>query len=411
MQKRNGKECEHCGKELKYELQKKLFWLWEKVHTWYYRYKHSKLFISHRLKVSRNFVFKWTQKKRMDFEEDNRGWRKNGGRKWDSIVRSRIGKLHRSLEKKNHYFLGATAIIQEWLKRYSEAPPPLRTLGWMMKQMGLTHPNKKMRHQGAARYLCYPEHTIHTYAGKRVLEIDFIGKKFIRGRTAPIHFAAASFKYPPKLRYYERVESETADCLMNFLRTIFEKFERPDVVKMDNGFAMSGTAPQPRVVSKLALWLLQQNIYPMYAVPRKPFSQASIEGNNSVFGRKFWNRFEFQNTLEIDKELRRFNRESLAYYQYQPRAADGGSKNFPIKIFFLRQVREDEKGKAFIEVAHDKITLPKTFINYFVFVEWNLENEQLTVFLEKENQLKKIKSFTFTLNPKSKQKINQLLKK
>jgi hypothetical protein len=39
----------------------------------------------------------------------------------------------------------------------------------------------------------------------------------------------------------------------------------------------------------------------MYAVPHKPFSQTSIEDNNSVFGRKFWNHFEFRNTIEIKK--------------------------------------------------------------------------------------------------------------
>jgi transposase len=408
MEKRNTKKCEYCEKNLSYGLQKKLFRLRKKVHCLYFQYGHSKLFISHQLRVSRNFVIKWTKKKHMNFEEDKRGWEKNRGRAWNGSVHKRILALHRSLTANHHYFLGATAIVQEWNRQYAQPAPPLRTVGWILKQLGLTHPNKKRRNKGAARYLCYPEDTIHTYAGKRVLEIDFIGKKFISGRTAPLHFAAASFKYAPKLRYYKPVESETADCLMQFLKTIFETFEIPDVVKMDNGFAMSGTAPQKRVLSKLALWLLEQGIYPMYAVPRKPFSQASIEGNNSVFGRKFWNRFDFKSTAEIAQELIRFNQESLQYYQYQPPAADEGKKIFTKKIFFLRQVREDEKGKAFIDVAHDKITLPKTFINYFVFVEWNLEIELLTVFIEKEKQLKKIKSITFTLNPKSKQKLSQL---
>jgi hypothetical protein len=276
----------------------------------------------------------------------------------------------------------------------------------MLKQLGLSQPLKKKTGKGAACYLCYPEHSIHHHTGKRVLEIDFIGKKFIGGRTAPVHFAAASFKYAPKLRYYELVESESSDCLIQFLETIFYKFEKPDVVKMDNGFAMSGTAPQPRVLSKLPLWLLRQKIVPIYAVPRKPFSQASIEGNNSVFGRKFWNRFEFKNTAEIAQKLKLFNKSSLQYYQYQP-PTNGYNENkkFVPKIFYLRQVREDEKEKAFIEVANEKIRLPKTYLNYFVMAEWNLKTEKLTVFIEKEKHLKKIKSIIFTLNLKSKQKL------
>lgn len=125
----------------------------------------------------------------------------------------------------------------------------------MLKELGLTQGLNQKAGKGVARYLCYPEHTIHHYAGKHVLEVDFIGKKFIKGQTPPIHFAAASFKYAPKLRYYEMIESVSSDCLMKFLRRVFEKFEKPDVVKMDNGFAMSGTAPQPRVLNKVPLWL------------------------------------------------------------------------------------------------------------------------------------------------------------
>jgi len=186
---------------------------------------------------------------------------------------------------------------------------------------------------------------------------------------------------------------------MKFLRTVFVKFEKPDVVKMDNGFAMSGTAPQPRVLSKLPLWLLQQQVIPMYAVPRKPFSQASIEGNNSVFGRKFWNRFEFRNTTEIKKKLKLFNKASLQYYQYKPSSNSiKNKKKFIPKIFYLRQVREDEKEKAFIEVANEKIPLPKTYLNYFVMAEWKLKTEKLTIFIEKDEKLKKIKTLSFKLN-------------
>jgi len=404
MQKNN----DLCQKKLKYELQKKSVRLRQRVHDLFFSAGMSKRSISKRLKVSLNFVLSWTKKKKMNFEQDKRGWKKNKGRKWNSFVSRCIIKIHRSLKEGNNFYTGATVIQQEWHKQYKQKPPPLRTIGRVLKQMGLTTPNKKKSSKGASRYLCYPEHSIHHYAGKRVLEIDFIGKKFITGRTEPIHFAAASFKYSPKLRYYRRVDAETADCLMEFLQGVFEQFEIPDVVKMDNGFAMNGSAPQPNVLSKLPLWLLHQKIYPMYAVPRKPFSQASIEGNNSVFGRKFWNRFVFENIKQIEEKLVLFNQASLQYHNYSRPKVSGQnriSKKFIPKIFYLRQVREDERGKAFIEAANTHVTLPKTYINYFVFAEWNLNTELLSVFIEKENQLNEIKTIHFALNPKSKEKL------
>lgn len=402
------KKCEYCRKKLSDEIQKKLFRLRMRVHDLFFGAHESKRSISRRLKVSRNFVRKWTTKKEMNFIEDKRGWKKNRGRKWEQETVRRIKKIHRSLTERGSYYTGATAVLQEWRKQERAAPPPLRTIGWMLKELGITKKNVKDKHKGASRYLCYPEHSIHHYAGKRVLEIDFIGKKFIGGKKEPIHFAAASFKHPPKLRFYQRVEAETADCLMQFLALFFQQFEIPDVVKMDNGFAMNGSAPHPRVLSKLPLWLLENKIYPMYAVPRKPFSQASIEGNNSVFGRKFWNRFVFENTRQIDKKLSEFNRASLQYYEYQsPQNIRYENKKFIPKIFYLRQVREDEKGRAFIEVANDKVPLRKTYINYFVLAEWNLKTEVLKIFLEQENRLKEIKKTFFTLNQKSKEKIKK----
>lgn len=407
MQKCQWKKGDTCSRNSSHGPQKKLFSLRERANKLFYKESKSKRSISKRLKVSFNFVLKWTKQEVMNFKADERGWKKHRTRKWDALTGRRIVEIYGSLMARESFFMGATAVELEWKKRYENPPPPLRTIGWIMKEMGLTRPNKKTVVKGASRYLCYPEHTIHHYTGGRVLEVDFVGKKFMAGRTAPIHFAACSFKYVPKLRYYQRIGGETADELAKVLKAFFLKFELPAVVKMDNGFAMCGSAPQPHVLSKLQLWLLEQGIYPMYAVPRRPFSQASIEGNNSVFGRKFWNRFVFDNIGQMDQKLEEFNQASIQYYSYSP-PANYRRKKFTPRIFYLRQVREDESKKAFVEVANDIVRLPKSYINYFVFVEWNLKTEVLTLFLEKEMKLRKIKSIIFKMNPKSKQKLSRL---
>lgn len=406
MQKCHWKKGDTCNRNSCNGLQKKLFRLRERANKLFYEEGKSKRSISRKLKVSFNFVLKWTKEKGMNFGADKRGWKKHRTRKWDDLTGKRIVEIYSSLEARGSFFMGATAVELEWKRRYEIAPPPIRTIGWIMKEMRLTRPNKKPVVKGATRYLCYPEHSIHHYPGGRVLEVDFVGKKFMAGRTAPLHFAACSFKYAPKLRHYQRIRGETADELTKVLKAFFLKFERPAVVKMDNGFAMCGSAPQPHVLSKLQLWLLEQGIYPMYAVPRRPFSQASIEGNNSVFGRKFWNRFVFDHTEQMDQKLEEFNQASIQYYSYAP-PVNPQRKKFIPRIFYLRQVREDESKKAFIEVANDKVRIPISYINYFVFVEWNLKTEELTIFLEKEKKLRKIKSINFKINPKSKLKLNR----
>jgi hypothetical protein len=178
---------------------------------------------------------------------------------------------------------------------------------------------------------------IFNIIANRVLEIDFIGKKYINGKTEPLNFIASSFNKEPKLRHFKRILSEIGDEIINYLQNFFKKFEIPDAVKMDNGFAMAGSSTQPRVISKVPIWLLSKKILPIYAVPRKPFSQASIEGNNSVFSRKFWNKIEFKHLKEVDTKLEWFNKASEMYLQYQqPKIKKSSNHKFIPKIYFRR---------------------------------------------------------------------------
>jgi hypothetical protein len=57
-----------------------------------------------------------------------------------------------------------------------------------MSDLGLAAEKPRIKRKGASRYLCCPEHTVYTRLGKRVLEADFIGKKYITERTEPIDF-------------------------------------------------------------------------------------------------------------------------------------------------------------------------------------------------------------------------------
>jgi hypothetical protein len=56
-------------------------------------------------------------------------------------------------------------------------------------------------------------------------------------------------------------------------------------------------------------------------------------------------------------------------------------------------------------VLNEKIALPASYTNYFVLAEWNLKNERLTVFFEKDGKPTRIKSVTFRINPKSRYKL------
>lgn len=363
--------------------------------------------------VSRNFVIRWTKEERQDITEDGRGWKKGKGRKWGEEVREKIKKIHDRLKgDKKAFYTGATAIEQEWRKEHpKDGIPPLRTMGQILKELGCTQGRKRDRHHGAARYLCYPEHTIYERLGGRVLEADFIGKKYLRGESEPLNFVGFSFKKAPRMRYFKRMRSETGKELIRGCQEFFNRFEKPDYLKLDNGPAMIGSMSGKRTISRAVQYLLKERITPIFSVPRKPFSQASIEGNNSVFARKFWNRREFKNGREVDRQLEWFNDASQRYLEYQSLKEENKKRSkFHPRIYFIRQVKEDEETrKGFIEILNEKVYVRSNYINYFVLAQWRLKSQKLLIYFEKNLKPVLIKKISFKINPKSKDKLKSFL--
>lgn len=392
-----------------HDTQKKIISLRRLANQLYFRDGLSKKAIAAQLGVSRHFVIRWTQSMKQDVTIDHRGWPKGRRRRWSKQTERRIASLHKELKHgPGAFYWGPTAIAQKWLKRYpEEPPPPLRTIGQILKDLGLSEPNGRKVRKGASRYLCYPEHTIYETLGQRVMEADFIGKKYITGTQQPIHFLAFSFKKVPKLRHFQRIEAQSADCFIEQCKQFFATFEKPDCIKVDNAAATIGSGSGKRTISRAVQFLLANQVVPIFAVPRKPFSQASIEGNNSVFARKFWNRRTFNSLEDIDATLVAFNEASRSYTGYRPPVAKADLKDtFVPKVYFTRQVRQTPEGKdGFIDVLNETVVLPKAYINYFVLAEWNLSTELLNVYLENDKQLQEIKNSPFPINPRSKRKL------
>lgn len=353
----------------------------------------------------------WTKSPQQNLTVDNRGWQKGRRRRWTKADEKRIKQIHKELENdKLTFYTGATAIDQKWREKYSAiSPPPLITIGRMMRDLGLSAKRKKGRNKGAAKYLCYPEHTIYTLLKGRVLEADFLGEKYLRGKTDPLNFIAFAFKKEPRLRYYQQVESQTADCFIVEAEKFFCKFEKPDYIKVDNCLATIGSASGKRNLSRVMKFLLKNQVIPIFSVPRKPFSQASIEGNNSVFARKFWNKINFRSVKEVDIKLGWFNQSSEKYLQYQrPKTKVRKKKGFIPRIYFIRQVRDDN-GKAYIDILNEKVPVRKSYINYYVLAEWQLNTEKLNIYFEKNNQQKLIKEMSFEINPRSERECSHFI--
>jgi len=394
--------------------QKKSFKKRAKVNSLYFTEFLTKRAIVKKESVSRCFVDEWTQSPDQDFNRDKRGREKGQRMKWNKATESRIKEIREYLEQKpEEFYTGATAIDLEWCRKYPGiVPPPLRTIGQIMSDLGLTKSNKKGKNKGAAKYLCYPEHTIYNFLGGRVLEADFIGQKHITGRTEPLNFIGFSFKKVPKIRYFKRIEGQRADDFILQSKHFFREFEKPEYMKVDNDPATIGSGSGKGTISRVMKFLLENQVNPIFTVPKRPFTQASIEGNNSVFSRKFWNRIEFKTIEEVDKKIEWFNKSSIEYLgYYRPKDKETKREGFIPKVYLIRQVEEDkEKQEGFINVLNEKILLPKSYIKYYVLAEWNLREEQIYIRFEKEKESEIIENILFKINPRSKEKCQDILK-
>lgn len=383
-------ECEKKREQLRACFRDKFFecaWTRQKIARYY--------------QVSYHTVEKWTQEPDQDVTIDQRGWPRGMRRVYTQQTEERIRLLHTELvDDPRAFFLGASAIDQLWRERYSDPPPALRSIGRMMHDLGLSIPRTHGGSKGAAAHLHYPEHTIYTGLGGRILESDFIGKKYITGRTAPINFFSISAKKSPKIRYYERVEAETHTILTGALGRFFLVYETPDFLKLDNGPAMIGSNKVRRTISRTARWLLARQVVPIYSVPKRPFSQASIEGSNSLFSRKFWKQREFTSLEDIDEQLHWFNESIRRYHNYMPPKKRKKRRSFKPRIYFLRQVQESpqtpEAGS--INVLNECIDLPASYIKYFVMAEWDLVAERLSIHFETDKKTVVIHTQNFPIN-------------
>ncbi len=388
-------------------VQKKLFKLRKEVNKMYFEEGITKNEIARKKRMTKNFVIKWTQSPEQDFTKDKRGWLKGKRRKWDEKVINIIKEIHKYLtDSPTEFYDGTTAIVQEWRKRYPDIEiPPLRSIGMILSDLHLSNKRKKGKNKGAARYLCYPEYTIYNSLGGRVSEADFI-MKYFTNRTEPLIFIGFSFKKEPRLRYYKRIDGQTSKEFKKACEYFFKEFEVPDFMKVDNSATMIGSISGKRNISDVMMYLLRHQVIPIFAVPRSPFSQASIEGNNSVFSRKFWNRIDFKSIDEIDEKLEWFNNASIRYLGYEPsKEKKIVKKDFIPKVYFIRQVREDKESRnGYIDVLNERINLSTSYINYFVLAEWDLNEEKLYIYFEGEKESVVIKEMEFKINEKSKKK-------
>lgn len=376
--------------------------------------------IARYLVVNKNSIGKWLRIDEDEIEVDQRGWKKGIPRKYTINAKEQIKKIRKDLEKENSYFIGSTVVKANYEKQTGETVS-LSFVDRVLKEAGLTKTNRK-KEKGRSKYMDYPKYTLNKL-GKIMMSVDFIGPKYLKGSNNRINFLSCKYIRPEKHGITKRIEGQTTQETINVLKDVWKDYPIPDVLKMDNDSAFGANLAHKKQIGRLAFFLLNIGITSLYIAPRSPWNNGQVEGHNSVFSKKFWNKLQFTDEDEIDIKIKDFN---IAYEKYSQLVSNNPkikeeeikyidnfknvdlenkkAKHFKTdKIYFLRIVKrkntkEDENEYGFINILKHEIKLSKDFINLFVFCTINIKHKKLTIETELDDgSLKEIKSTRFTI--------------
>lgn len=376
--------------------------------------------IARNLVAGRDNVNKWIKMDESEISTDKRGWKKGKPRKYTTESKDEIIKIRKTLEEEDSYFIGSL-VVKDNYEKQSAKKVSLSFVGRVLKEAGLVKNHEKKR-RGLSKYMKYPQHTIRKL-GKSMMSIDFIGPKYLKGSSDRINFLACKYIRPKKEGVTERIEGQTTAETIRILKKIWKTHLIPEVLKVDNDSAFGANLSHEMHVGKLTLFLLNLGVYPLYVAPRSPWNNGEVEGYNSVFSKKFWNKLQFTNENEIDVKIKGFNIEYEKYsnlisnnpeikeedirYINDFKDVDFGNTDVrelrATKIYFLRIVRrkngkdtEDEYG--YVDILKHEIKLPKDMINQFVFCVLDLKSKKLMIKIELEDEsLKEVKNLEFVV--------------
>jgi hypothetical protein len=367
------------------------------------------------LNIRRATIIEWL---RQATYQDNRGWQKAKPRKYtDPAIAERIVALKRSRIEHN-YFHGDDYIQMDYARYYPADELPT---SWFIDQVVREHQlqtrkPKPGRVKGGSEYLLYPKTAI-AHLGFIQQSADFIGKKYISERSEPINIFSTCYYRPFKLYQISRIDAEKALWAIKELQKQWHLYPVPHVLRLDNGVQFRGTASGKRALGLFVVFLLNQNVVPLFGSPSKPWTNPHVEGHNRVFNEKVWRKNFFTSVEHIDRECQRFNSESLELFQFKyasltkrrryrtlaqgdwNRSVDTLRTRKEKKIYFIRFVESpDSDHSAQIIVMNETVLLPERYNHQFVFVEWDLQREQLTLYSEHQGILTRVHQIPFKIN-------------
>ncbi len=377
--------------------------------------------------------------KKIDKKDIEKRWFKKWNyRKYNDMVKKRIVNLYHQMIDEKTFFINKYTIFENYKKLYidDKSMPTIHYVEYIMKTEKLRRRRIKPFRNWLSKYMNYPENTINNL-WNIILWIDFVWPRFLEWDNTPYYFLSRRYIRPEKYWMLDVIGSETTKETITMLLKDWKDNLIPDVVKIDNdsAFGMLKSWKHKKAIWTFIKFLLYLWITPLFSVPRSPWNNWSVEWQNSVFNKLFWQAILFDSPKHLRTEITRFNTEYKQYSNLiwttnleqvwikqkyindieKERKIDIDNlsniewlkelrkKDLPCKqICILRKVERIWEKKWDnemweIKILWENIIIWKEYINLILFCRIDIEKDSLEICLEKEWKLEILKEKKFVI--------------
>lgn len=260
--------------------------------------------ICKKLHINREFVYYWKDK---DIDKDNRWWKKWKKRKYSDKQEESIIEARTELDKED--FFGNIAIQN----KINDPNISIDFINRTLRKHNLVKSYHK-KTKWWSRYMLYPIDLINNL-WKILLQIDFIGPRYLTWSSIPYHFLSCKYVKPFKLHVFIPIVSQTTNEVLKWLYIMYlsNKHPIPDVLQMDNDSAFKWYINRNLCIWRLTRWCLINWVIPLFNAVNQPRNNWSVEWWNSVFDRKYWKQNVFESKEDMLIKLEQFNQNYEAY--------------------------------------------------------------------------------------------------
>ena len=196
---------------------------------------------------------------------------------------------------------GAEAIRAALLERGLETPPSVRTIGRILARSGVLDGQRRIRRPAPPPGWYLPE----VVAGRAELDsFDTVSGLLLAGGIDVVVLNGISLHGGLVTSWpcYSVTATLTASLLIEHWR----QFGLPGYAQFDNDNIFQGPHQYPDVIGRVMRTCLLLGVVPVFAPPREPGFQASVESFNGRWQAKVWARFERVTIVELQEHSERY---------------------------------------------------------------------------------------------------------